>query len=60
MKNLSLFIITPVILFFFLLFITDPANAIGGVFIYLLIMLARRIYDGYKRKKSEKDQNRKN
>lgn len=60
MKNLSIFIITPILLFFFLLFITDPANAVGGVFIYYLVMLASRIYDRYKRKGAEKDQNRKN
>ncbi|WP_411843182.1 hypothetical protein [Salinicoccus sp. HZC-1] len=58
MKNLTVFVITPILLFFFLLFITDPANAIGGVFIYYLIMAASRIFDGYKRKKAEKDQNR--
>lgn len=60
MKNLSIFIITPILLFFFLLFITDPANAVGGVFIYYLVMLASRIYDRYKGKGTEKDQNRKN
>ncbi|AKG72897.1 hypothetical protein [Salinicoccus halodurans] len=60
MKIFSFFVITPIIIFFLLLFITDPANAVGGVFIYYLVMLASRSYDRYRRKKAKKDQNRKN
>ncbi|MXQ51699.1 hypothetical protein GQ671_10535 [Salinicoccus hispanicus] len=52
-----MFIVTPIMLFLFLILITDPANALGGIFIYLLIMFARHLYDRYKNRKSnhEKD-----
>ncbi|GAB3067910.1 hypothetical protein ACFOU0_00940 [Salinicoccus sesuvii] len=53
MKHISMFIIAPVILFFFLILITDVANAAGGIFIYLLIISARYLYDRYKNSKIE-------
>ncbi|WP_342388242.1 hypothetical protein [Salinicoccus bachuensis] len=51
MKNIPVFIITPMVLFLFLILITDFGNAIGGVFIYLLVMLARFLFDRLKRRK---------
>lgn len=51
MKYLSMFIIAPIILFIFLILITDMANAAGGIFIYLLIMSASYLYDKYKNRK---------
>ncbi len=60
MRNVAFFLITPILIFFLLLIITDPVNAIGGVFIYYLVMLASRAYENHKRKKIQKDQNRKN
>lgn len=51
MKNLRIFIITPMVLFLFLILVTDFGNAIGGVFIYLLVMFARFLFDKFKQRK---------
>ncbi|WP_017547566.1 hypothetical protein [Salinicoccus carnicancri] len=58
MRNLTVFIIAPIFLLIFLLFITDAANAAGGVLIFYLVMLASRAYEKYKRAKAENDQHR--
>ncbi|MCG1010489.1 hypothetical protein J4760_10705 [Salinicoccus sp. ID82-1] len=57
MKHISMFIIAPILLFLFLILITDPANALGGVFIYMLVMLASHLYDRYRIKKSNQEKN---
>lgn len=51
MKNIRLFIITPTVLFLFLIMITDLGNAIGGIFIYLLVMFSRFLFDRFKQRK---------
>lgn len=49
-----IYILLPILLFAFLILITDIQNAVGGIFIYFLVMVARLIYD----KMRDKDKNK--
>ena len=51
MKNLPIFLIAPLLLFLFLILINDLANAVGGVFIYMLVMGARFLLDKFIKRK---------
>ncbi|MFC4984628.1 hypothetical protein ACFPFV_04660 [Salinicoccus siamensis] len=45
-----IYVFLPLLLFAFLILITDIQNAAGGIFIYFLIMAARFVYDKIKEK----------
>ncbi|MHC0551277.1 hypothetical protein [Salinicoccus sp. CNSTN-B1] len=48
------YIFLPLLLFAFLILFTDIQNAVGGIFIYSLVMAARFMYDKIKEKNKNK------